>query len=90
MVCLNQLFISSPNCPFSENNHLHCVYTVVLYCILHITCFLQMSFRNVALVFGPTLVRGAAQDMLTSMNESYIIVEALCRHVSVESVMPGY
>ena len=49
-----------------------------------------MSFRNVALVFGPTLVRGAAQDMLTSMNESYIIVEALCRHVSVESVMPGY
>ncbi len=42
-----------------------------------------MSFRNVALVFGPTLVRGAAQDMLTSMNESYTIVEALCRHVSV-------
>ncbi len=58
------------------------MYTVV-YGYRCITCFLQMSFRNVALVFGPTLVRGAAQDMLTSMNESYIIVEALCRHVSV-------
>lgn len=47
----------------------------------------QMSFRNVALVFGPTLMRSTAMghDMLASMNEGYTIVEALCRHVSIDS-----
>ena len=63
----------------TENNH-YCYVTSLL---LQISPG-QMTFRNVALVFGPTLMRSSAlgHDMLASMNEGYTIVEALCKHVS--------
>lgn len=43
-----------------------------------------MTLRNVALVFGPTLMRSSAdgEEMLANMNAGYTIVELLCQHVS--------
>ncbi len=68
--------------------HVH-VHVFSDYChVLHVMCMyhdftVQMSFHNVAIVFGPTLMRGTAQDMLTTINESYTIVETLCTHVRI-------
>ena len=43
-----------------------------------------MTLRNVALVFGPTIMRGLAggDEMLNNMTAGYTIVELLCKHVS--------
>lgn len=45
----------------------------------------QMEPRNLALVFGPTLVRTSEDnmaDMVTHMPDRYKIVETLIQHVS--------
>lgn len=47
--------------------------------------WLQMEPRNLALVFGPTLVRTSEDnmtDMVTHMPDRYKIVETLIQHVS--------
>ncbi len=46
--------------------------------------YLQMEPRNLALVFGPTLVRTSEDnmtDMVTHMPDRYKIVESLVQHV---------
>lgn len=46
--------------------------------------FFQMEPRNLALVFGPTLVRTSEDkmiDMVTHMPDRYKIVETLILHV---------
>lgn len=48
------------------------------------SCPLQMEPRNLALVFGPTLVRTSEdnmKDMVTHMPDRYKIVETLIQHV---------
>ena len=49
---------------------------------------LQMTYRNVSIVFGPTLLfkPEAAQDVLSNMNASYTIVQLLCQHVCLCNV----
>lgn len=60
--------------------------------LVHISCmmsycaltYLQMEPRNLALVFGPTLVRTSEDnmtDMVTHMPDRYKIVETLIQHV---------
>ncbi len=49
------------------------------------TVSVQMSLRNVALVFGPTLVRNpmrSADLLVSAINAGYTVIEVLCRHVS--------
>jgi len=41
-----------------------------------------MTLKNVALVFGPTLMRSADGDMLMNMAATYSVVDLLCSHVS--------
>ncbi len=46
--------------------------------------YVQMEARNLALVFGPTLVRTSEDnmtDMVTHMPDRYKIVETLIQHV---------
>jgi hypothetical protein len=44
---------------------------------------LQMVLRNVAMVFGPTLMLPAgSEEYLTAMSHTFAIVELLCKHVS--------
>lgn len=55
--------------------------------LLMLTCSptAQMEPRNLALVFGPTLVRTSEDnmaDMVTHMPDRYKIVETLIQHVS--------
>lgn len=55
-------------------------------CLLYPShCFSKMEPRNLALVFGPTLVRTSEDnmtDMVTHMPDRYKIVETLILHVS--------
>ena len=41
-----------------------------------------MTLKNVALVFGPTLMRSADDHMLLNMSATYSVVDLLCSHVS--------
>lgn len=53
--------------------------------IFHFLPFLQMEPRNLAIVFGPTLVRTSEDNMthmVTHMPDQYKIVETLIQHVS--------
>lgn len=53
---------------------------------------LQMEPRNLALVFGPTLVRTSEDnmtDMVTHMPDRYKIVETLIQHVRSKGLLIG-
>lgn len=52
-------------------------------------CLSQMEPRNLAIVFGPTLVRTTEDNMthmVTHMPDQYRIVEALIQNVSVRAL----
>ena len=42
---------------------------------------LQMTLKNLRIVFGPTLVRTPSDDFST-INDGYTVIELLCKHVS--------
>ena len=47
----------------------------------------QMVLRNVAMVFGPTLMLpSGSEEYLTAMSHTFTIVELLCKHVSLSPV----
>ena len=53
----------------------------------------QMEPRNLALVFGPTLVRTSEDnmtDMVTHMPDRYKIVETLILHVRTQTPPPPF
>ena len=57
--------------------------------IFHFHPFFQMEPRNLAIVFGPTLVRTSEDNMthmVTHMPDQYKIVETLIQHVSARCV----
>ena len=49
--------------------------------------YFQMEIRNLAIVFGPTLVRSTISDnmatMVTDMSDQCRIVESVLQHVSI-------
>ena len=48
--------------------------------------YLQMDARNLAIVFGPTLIRTAEESMITmvrDMSDQCRIVESVIQHVSL-------
>lgn len=56
-----------------------------MYCVCVCVC-VQMQPRNLALVFGPTLVRTSEDnmtDMVTHMPDRYKIIETLIQHVKL-------
>lgn len=57
----------------------------------HFDPFFQMEPRNLAIVFGPTLVRTSEDNMthmVTHMPDQYKIVETLIQHVSSPGLLP--
>lgn len=48
-----------------------------------------MTYRNVSIVFGPTLMfkPGASEEMLSNMNAGYTIVQLLCQHVCLDDIL---
>ena len=59
--------------------------------LTEVSLCVQMEPRNLALVFGPTLVRTSEDnmtDMVTHMPDRYKIVETLIQHVSHSRRVP--
>lgn len=72
-------------------------YETLKYLIQHLrrvvehSAFNKMEARNLAIVFGPTLVRAASDDMLTMVNDMSSqcrIIESFLTHVSI--IYPPY
>ena len=61
-----------------------CPYVYV--CLQVISLLFQMVLRNVAMVFGPTLMlrsNPVEEFDFVAMNNSFTVIEMLCRHVSL-------